>query len=127
MLKTVQVVEPKEVASTMECDGCHKVYDFRNKEHLAEINEFICLHRKTGPGSIVGEGLEVHMDLCQHCVEGQLSRFITMKNPKTQKTWLCMVPEGSDDMVHKAVPVEDDDKTLLMPFPGLVDGNPQVP
>lgn len=53
------------------CDCCHKEYtdDF-------EMQEFLCYHNTGGYGSVFGDGVEMNVDLCQHCVNKLLGEFM---------------------------------------------------
>jgi hypothetical protein len=119
------------VASTIECDGCHAVFDFKKKPHLEEIREFISLHRETGPASIAGPGKEVHMDLCQTCFKALLGSLVTVKDPASGKSWQGLQADPpAEDVPDKAEenPVEADqvEEPQLMQFPGqAISGNPQ--
>ena len=68
----VQVWE-KSVKSK-ECNKCHKKYDAVND--VFEIQEFLHFRNTGGYGSIFGDGAEIKLDLCQHCVKELLGPYL---------------------------------------------------
>ena len=53
------------------CDCC-KSYS----EHEIEMQEFTSIKFKTGYDSIFGDGNLVECDICQHCLEKYLGKFL---------------------------------------------------
>ncbi len=60
------------------CDCCHKEYT-----DDVDMQEFLCFHNTGGYGSVFGDGAEMNVDLCQHCVKKLLGEFMQFK----QEIW----------------------------------------
>ena len=64
------IYEPK--ATTIEklkfviCDICKKKYD--NDKDFLETQEFFHIQETGGYGSVFGDGKEINVDICQHCM-----------------------------------------------------------
>ncbi len=67
----------KEVPTTFQhlesvtCDRCKRVDD-----DIMEIQEYLNYQNNAGYGSVMGDGNELRMDLCQRCVKEVLGPFI---------------------------------------------------
>jgi hypothetical protein len=67
----------KEVPTTTQelqsvtCDRCASVYT-----SIWELQEFFHYSTSAGYGSILGDGNDLEMDLCQHCVKEILGQYI---------------------------------------------------
>jgi hypothetical protein len=67
----------KENISQLEyikCDSCEKVY--QEGVDVFEIQEFLSWSMVGGYNSVFGDGNQVSLDLCQHCVKEILGCFI---------------------------------------------------
>lgn len=69
-----------EVEESITCDACQKT--FLTNCHKSgpwdpfEIQEMLRWKTRGGYGSVFGDGEEISLDLCQHCVKKYLGEFI---------------------------------------------------
>ncbi|EPS6101804.1 hypothetical protein [Providencia manganoxydans] len=60
------------MVSAKSCDRC--------KRHAyvddAEFHEFLSIDRQAGYGSVFGDGQQLKLDLCQHCVKAVLGDWM---------------------------------------------------
>jgi len=77
------VTEKKEVKSTVEhpilliCDVCKKGYPLEgNEKNTFEIQEFHHIRFEGGYGSVFGDCSEVKCDICQHCLEKLVGKYL---------------------------------------------------
>jgi len=70
--KEVQVTTQE--LESITCDRCKKVYD-----DIMELQEFLNYSNDAGYGSVMGDGNELRMELCQHCVKEVLGPFIRVE------------------------------------------------
>lgn len=122
MLKTKKVVEPREVPESMTCDHCGKEVPVTDR---AELNEFVCLHRKCHHGSVFGEGAEIHLDLCQDCVKKVLGGLITVVPAAAPADDGCSMQQGLGLKLERPEEPYEEEEHLDMPLSGEAShGNP---
>ncbi|MEX1666773.1 hypothetical protein [Zhongshania arctica] len=71
MATTNKIAIDIEEVTSMTCDSCKKIF-----ENPIEIQEFQCILKTAGYGSIFGDGAAVHCDLCQYCLRDMLGPFL---------------------------------------------------
>lgn len=63
----------------MICDRCGR--KTRDNDSDYEFHEFTSIQYRGGYGSIFGDGSEVELDLCQHCLKETLGAWIRVTDP----------------------------------------------
>lgn len=63
-----------EVLDTITCDNCKKT--FHKENDVWEYQEMLHWEGRAGYTSIFGDGAELSLDLCQHCVKALLGNII---------------------------------------------------
>ena len=67
-------VESDELIA-MTCDVCHKTYTT-----LFEMQEFECIDRIGGYGSVIGDGTKVEIDICEPCFKKMFEKYYRTAN-----------------------------------------------
>ncbi|ART55111.1 hypothetical protein CBP36_09975 [Acidovorax carolinensis] len=65
-------VRPQAYVKRLVCDRC----GWEAEHEDLEFAEFLSFTGKGGYGSVFGDGNEIEVDLCQHCMEEILGRWI---------------------------------------------------
>ena len=65
-------VKPQAYVKRLVCDRCAREADHEDFEFF----EFLSFANKGGYGSVFGDGNEIEIDLCQHCMKEILSSWI---------------------------------------------------
>lgn len=60
------------MVSAKSCDRCKRHADADD----AEFHEFLTIDRQAGYGSVFGDGQQLKLDLCQHCVKTVLGDWM---------------------------------------------------
>jgi len=68
----IKDVRPESFTKQIRCDRCERLAE--NGE--VEFHEFASLDLKVGYGSIFGDGNDVQIDLCQHCLKATLGQWL---------------------------------------------------
>lgn len=77
-------VKPQAYVKRLVCDRCG-----REAEHEdLEFAEFLSFASKGGYGSVFGDGNEIEIDLCQHCMKEILGRWIRSRPDGSQQAAL---------------------------------------
>ena len=66
----------KEIIDSVTCDICKKVY---LSDDIFETQEFVYIRNDCGYGSVFGDGDEIELDICQHCLKEILGKYIRIK------------------------------------------------
>lgn len=68
----IKTGRPELFTQQILCDRCGML------AHKGEVefSEMICIHMKAGYGSIFGDGNDVQVDLCQHCLKLTLGQWL---------------------------------------------------
>ncbi len=77
--ETKEIKEKKEVIASMTCDVCGKTYLYDkdgNSDDVFEIQEFVHINFTGGYGSTFGDGDEIALDMCQHCLKEKLGAYL---------------------------------------------------
>lgn len=78
MLDTKVILTEHQEVIAVSCDCCGRVYT-KDQDEL-EIEEFQFIRFIGGYGSIFGDGNSCEVDICQHCVDTMLGKFIRIAN-----------------------------------------------
>lgn len=62
----------------IQCDRCGRIAE----QEDVEFTEAACIDLSTGYGSIFGDGNEVQIDLCQHCLKLTLGQWLRVIDPR---------------------------------------------
>lgn len=52
---------------TVQCDICKKNFDTKKIGDMWEIQEMITIEHTCGYKSVIGDGVIINLDICQHC------------------------------------------------------------
>lgn len=75
----------------IQCDVCKKEYSYN--DDFLECQEFLHINIRGGYGSIFGDNLSIKGDICQHCLEKLLGKFLKVSDIYDY--------ENEDDYVYK--------------------------
>ena len=64
----------QDILTAIQCDKCKKTIDYYKDSY--EFQEMISLDWVAGYCSIFGDGNEVSIDLCEHCIKELLGPYI---------------------------------------------------
>lgn len=67
--------EEKVVLSAKTCDRCKR----RAEKDDIEFQEFLTIDHRAGYGSVFGDGSQLRLDLCQHCIKAVLGHWLTQR------------------------------------------------
>jgi antitoxin CcdA len=70
------VEEPIDVLTGIICDVCKKSFDIKDEEGIMEAQEFHYINFMGGYGSVFGDGVNVKLDICQHCLNEKLGKYL---------------------------------------------------
>ncbi|EMN3010759.1 hypothetical protein AB7Y49_19125 [Providencia vermicola] len=65
------------IISAKYCDRCH----LHAEKDDPEFHEFLSIDRQAGFGSTFGDGNNLKLDLCQHCVKELLNPWLSVSEP----------------------------------------------
>lgn len=66
--------KPVDTLVSIICDCCKKEYTDQ-----LELQEFLCYANDAGYGSIMGDGNQLRLDLCQYCTQDILGSYIRIE------------------------------------------------
>jgi hypothetical protein len=72
-------VRPQPFIKWLVCDRCGRQAELDDLD--CEFHEFTSIQYKAGYGSVFGDGNNVEVDLCQHCVKDTLGEWIRITDP----------------------------------------------
>ena len=73
----IKDVRPEPYTKQLRCDRCGLLSDAGD----VEFPEFASIDMRAGYGSIFGDGNDVQIDLCQHCVKAVLGGWLRVISP----------------------------------------------
>lgn len=73
----ITALRPQPYVKQLRCDQCGRLAD----EGAFEYYEFTSVDYRAGYGSILGDGSDVAIDLCQHCLKELLGPWLRISNP----------------------------------------------
>ena len=65
-----------EEVTKIKCDVCGKEYEI---DDAFEIQEFVHIEQTGGYGSVFGDGTQIHLDMCQHCMKEKLGEYLVKR------------------------------------------------
>lgn len=74
MILTKNVMIQQSQVETIICDICKKQFDI--EKDWMETQEFLHIHLIGGYGSILGDESNVRCDICQHCLQDKLGKYL---------------------------------------------------
>ncbi|MGB7421128.1 MAG: hypothetical protein WA917_04575 [Comamonas sp.] len=95
----------------IQCDRC----DVLAEDGEVDFSEMASIHIKAGYGSIFGDGNDVQVDLCQHCLKLALGQWLRVTNPAQEEVSLQRRLDLSNSDRHGGE------------FPAKADASLQVP
>lgn len=72
----IKDVRPQTFVKQIRCDRCDRLAEVGG----AEFQEFISIDLKAGYASIFGDGCDVQLDLCQHCLKASLGPWLRISD-----------------------------------------------
>ncbi len=82
----IKDVRPEPFTKQLRCDRCGRLSELGE----AEFQEFVSIDLKAGYGSIFGDGNDVQVDLCQHCLKDALGPWLRVSEADER---LCLLKE----------------------------------
>lgn len=73
-------VRPESFVKQIRCDSCARLSELGE----AEFQEFVRIELKAGYASIFGDGNDVQIDLCQHCLKISLGPWLRVSDAAAQ-------------------------------------------
>lgn len=73
----IKDVRPQSFTKQIRCDRCERLAALGDME----FEEFVSIDRMAGYASIFGDGHQVQLDLCQHCLKDVLGRWLRVDDP----------------------------------------------
>ena len=64
------------VAISYTCDSCQKIFEVDERLPPFEAQEMLHWENRGGYSSIFGDGEEITLDLCQHCIKEILGHLL---------------------------------------------------
>lgn len=76
-----EVTETHKYPTYVTCDICGKKYNLESNESedVFEVQEFIHIKFTGGFGSVFGDGDTVRLDMCQHCFQDKLGKYVAIE------------------------------------------------
>ena len=74
-----QDVRPQPFVKVLVCDRCGREAELDDAD--GEFHEFTSIEHRAGYGSVFGDGNDVEVDLCQHCLKVTLGSWIRVTDP----------------------------------------------
>jgi hypothetical protein len=68
----IKDVRPQSFVKQIRCDRCERLSELGE----TEFEEFVSVDHKAGCASVFGDGNQVQIDLCQHCVKELLGQWL---------------------------------------------------
>jgi hypothetical protein len=92
----IKDVRPESFTKQIRCDRCGRLAELGE----VEFHEIASLDLKAGYGSIFGDGNDVQIDLCQHCLKLTLGRWLRVVEPGRQARALDDLLQRFDPELH---------------------------
>lgn len=78
----IKDVRPASFVKQIRCDRCDRLAEVGDAE--LEFQEFVSINQQAGYASIFGDGNHVQVDLCQHCLNDVLGRWLRIDDPSAK-------------------------------------------
>ena len=73
----IKDVRPQPFVKQLRCDRCARLAEDGETEFI----EFTSIDYRAGYGSVLGDGNQVEVDLCQHCLKETLGPWLRITEP----------------------------------------------
>lgn len=73
----IKDIRPESYTKQIRCDRCGSLFDHSD----VEFHEAVSIDLKAGYGSVFGDGNDVQIDLCQHCLKTTLGQWLRIIAP----------------------------------------------
>lgn len=80
----IKDVRPESFVKQIRCDRCGRLADVGE----GEFQEFVSIDLKAGYASIFGDGRDVQLDLCQHCLKTSLGAWLRVSDADDRRRQL---------------------------------------
>lgn len=124
----IKDVRPQSFVKQIRCDRCERLSELGEME----FEEYVSLDHKAGYASVFGDGNQVQIDLCQHCVKELLGQWLRIASAEKAgappKDWCTFLSSGamasnmSDRLLERFDPECHGGE-----FPTSADVSPQKP
>lgn len=81
----IKDVRPESFTKQICCDRCGLTSELGE----VEFHESVCIELKAGYASIFGDGNDIQIDLCQHCLKSTLGPWLRVSEPNKGKELLA--------------------------------------
>ena len=126
----IKDVRPESFVKQIRCDRCDRLADMSE----AEFQEFVSIDLTVGYASIFGDGEDVQIDLCQHCLKSLLGPCLRIASaekaddlPQDGSEFLSSGAKASDDSMSDMLPKRFDRERQGGEFPTAADVSLQEP
>jgi hypothetical protein len=89
-------VRPEPFTKEIHCDRCGRVALLGD----AEFEEMVSIESRAGYGSVFGDGNDVQVDLCQHCLKVVLGQWLRVSEPGDRQVRLDKMLSRFDPERH---------------------------
>lgn len=86
----------QSTVTQLQCDRCNRQADIGEPEFF----EFTSIDYKAGYGSVLGDGNQVEIDLCQHCLKETLGPWLRVTEESTIDETLAHALKQFDPAKH---------------------------
>lgn len=107
----IKDVRPESFTKQIRCDRCGRLAELDE----VEFHEMASLDLKAGYGSIFGDGNDVQIDLCQHCLKLTLGRWLRVVEPGRQARALDDLLQRFDPKRHRGEFPTAADRSFVKP------------
>lgn len=76
MIKYRTETMESKVLESITCDVCKKEFNYKKDEDELEIQEFQYIRIRGGYGSVFGDGSQLKIDICQHCLKKLVGEYM---------------------------------------------------
>ena len=80
----IKDVRPESFVKQIRCDRCGRLAEVSE----GEFQEFVSIDLKAGYASIFGDGRDVQLDLCQHCLKTALGAWLRVSDADDRRRQL---------------------------------------
>lgn len=100
MIETRTAVKTVTEVAAKVCDRCgRRAMQSDDPTISGEYTEFLSIRHSCGYGSIIGDGIRIESDLCQHCVK----EFLLPFSRQAKEAWLTVLDGEVDDAAPSVV------------------------
>ena len=70
----------QKIPISVTCDVCKKTYKLDGNDDIIEAQEFVYVNFLGGFGSVFGDGVEMELQVCQHCFKEKFGDYVRCVN-----------------------------------------------